>query len=76
MAEDAVNKDADCSGSCNVSADLDAEGKSNRRKRSDIAQLLDFAGGRKWLTYAGVGAEWHLASSGIRSVCVYMACGA
>lgn len=54
MAEGAVNKDADCSGSCNVSVDLDAEGKSTRRKRSDIAQLLDFAGGRKWLTYAGL----------------------
>ncbi len=27
---------------------------NRNRKRSDMARLLDFAGGRKWLTYAGL----------------------
>ncbi len=39
---------------CNEAASSNAAAKRTGRKRSDIAQLLDFAGGRKWLTYAGL----------------------
>ena len=40
--------------SCDEAASSNATAKRTGRKRSDIAQLLDFAGGRKWLTYAGL----------------------
>ena len=39
---------------CNEAASSNAAAKRTGRKRSDIAQLLDFTGGRKWLTYAGL----------------------
>lgn len=54
MAEETANNDANFVGSGNAHADPDVEANNKRRKRSDIARLLDFAGGRKWLTYCGL----------------------
>ena len=54
MAEETAKNDADYVGSGNAHADPNVEDVSNRRKRSDIARLLDFAGSRKWLTYCGL----------------------
>lgn len=54
MAEQTAKNDADYVGGSNAHADPDVEANNKRRKRSDIARLLDFAGGRKWLTYCGL----------------------
>lgn len=54
MAEETANNDANFVSSGNAHADPDVEANNKRRKRSDIARLLDFAGGRKWLTYCGL----------------------
>ena len=54
MAEETAKNDADYVDSGNAHADPNVEDVSNRRKRSDIARLLDFAGSRKWLTYCGL----------------------